>query len=529
MIEKAAKKIVGPRQDREPKHLSLGERLGLIGLIEEGMRQGSKRSAVAPDLFANLWELVATTVSGSKIDRLKPDEAPNGFHVLEINAETGENLGRLNMLYLRKPLPCYYLVYVEVALPYRNKGLGNRILRYFRDFLLEKSALGVLDNIIPKDDPTFDVYLKHAWVSIDEILDVVPEGTEDYMLFIPPRFQDRDISRSVLKLVHHLKRRRAAIDMKDNEAMVRQTIGEFRELYAALLTYFQKELDSGHSAPLMRFMFTRFVTKLIAFRRRISDLLGYTGGESLEQITLDPRVAALPVQSYAPHDLAGPTTLELDVDGLWPHLPQALRNDPSWGIENLPNYLRPSLVAWLVKNNRSHNTGLTVGDLMDLGFDPTRLKEIVIDGQEYIFERLQARQLPELMKKQEILHYLGGLLQGAMAVKAPIQTNPPILIISNRGHTYALRRKIPGIHWEEAVEQLLTAESLKAVNATVRFDRLIQATVRQAFETVSRQLKMKEQALRDNLVAFISWNLEDNRPRVVVDMTGNFFEGVWLA
>ena len=35
------------------------------------------------------------------------------------------------MLYLKKPIPCYYLVYVEVAAPYRNRGLGNRILTHF--------------------------------------------------------------------------------------------------------------------------------------------------------------------------------------------------------------------------------------------------------------------------------------------------------------------------------------------------------------------------------------------------------------
>jgi len=57
------------------------------------------------------------------------------------------------MLYLRKPIPCYYLVYVEVGGPFRRKGLGNRILEYFKDFLVEKSAIGILDNIIPKKSP----------------------------------------------------------------------------------------------------------------------------------------------------------------------------------------------------------------------------------------------------------------------------------------------------------------------------------------------------------------------------------------
>lgn len=115
----------------EKKSLGLNERLGLIGLIDEGMRAGSSKTPLIASLFNNLWDLVSETVSGSKIDRLKPEESRNGFRVIEINAESGENLGRLNMMYLKKPIPCYYLTYVEVAEPFRRKGLGNRILEIF--------------------------------------------------------------------------------------------------------------------------------------------------------------------------------------------------------------------------------------------------------------------------------------------------------------------------------------------------------------------------------------------------------------
>ena len=139
------------RLARDAHRLSLSERLGLISLIDEGMRIGSSKAPIVADLFNNLWTLVDATVSGSRIDRLKPNSGANLFRVLEINAETGENLGRLNMLYLNKPMPCYYLIYVEVAVPFRRKGLGNRIIEHFRDFLNEKSAIGILDNIIPKD------------------------------------------------------------------------------------------------------------------------------------------------------------------------------------------------------------------------------------------------------------------------------------------------------------------------------------------------------------------------------------------
>ncbi len=72
--------------------------------------------------------------------------------------------------------------------------------------------------------------------------------------------------------------------MHDNEDMVGRTIEEFRSIYEALVKLFSKELASGDSTPLLRFMFTRLTTKLIGFRRRISMLTGYTGGESLQQL-----------------------------------------------------------------------------------------------------------------------------------------------------------------------------------------------------------------------------------------------------
>ena len=193
------------------------------------------------------------------------------------------------MLYLNKPIPCYYLVYVEVAAPFRNKGLGNLVLRVFRDFLVQKAAVGILDNIIPGDDPTYDIYLKLNWKPIEHITQTPASPTDgQYMIFVPSGLAARDLKDPILKLLHHIKRKRPAIDMRDNELMVKRTIEEFKDLYSALLIYFEKEISTGQDSSLMRFMFTRFVTKLLGFRRRIGRLLGYTGGESLEQIVLSP-------------------------------------------------------------------------------------------------------------------------------------------------------------------------------------------------------------------------------------------------
>jgi hypothetical protein len=531
MKEATAKEITSHNTTTEEQRLGLNERLGLIGLIDEGMRTGSSGSPVMSDLFNDLWNLVNKTVSGAKIDRLKPEDSQNGFQIFEIKAETGETLGRLNMLYLKKPIPCYYLVYVEVSLPFRKKGLGNRVLEYFRDFLAQKSAVGILDNIIPGDDPTYDIYFRQAWEPVTEIIgEGISNSFANYMVYVPPRLQKRDLREPVMKLLQHLKRKRAAIDMRDNELMVQRTISEFKDLHAALVLYFEDEIQKETSTPLMRFMFTRFVTKLIAFRRRIGDLLGYTGGESMEQIVLAPEIATLPVQSYAPPEIDSKSSFVTGDRKLWPRLPEELRKHPARVIESLPNYSRPSLITWLEGLGKTRSHILKIGDLMDLGFDPTRLKEITIDGDKFIFERVQARQIQEIEKKRELLQYIASKKMAAFrANNAQIRLNPPLLTIRDRGNAYILRRKINGIHWEEAVEQLKTVPMLVKVNESTKCDRIIFATVSRANEIIAEQLGVTESDIPDPLTCFVSWDLKTNRPKLMVDFAGTFLESVWMA
>jgi hypothetical protein len=515
---------------REGRRLSLNERLALISLVDESTRDSSPNAAVVADLFTELGDLLESTVSGAKIDRLKSDRSGNGFKTLEINAETGENLGRLNMLYLKKPIPCYYLVYVEVAAPFRKKGLGNRILVAFRDFLVEKSAVGILDNIIPQDDPTYDIYFKHDWKPVEALTGTSGAGGDGiYLAFVPPALQGKDLKDPVLKLIHHLKRKRAAIDMRDNELMVKRTIDEFKDLYSALVTYFEVEMRRGKDDSFMRFMFTRFVTKLLGFRRRISELVGYTGGESLEQIVLDPEIRKLPVQSYVPRDLARNPSFVTGDRELWLHLPEAIKTNPARIIESLPNYRRPSLVSWMKFRNVSPDQVLTIGDLLDLGFDPTRLKQITIDGRDYIFERLQARMLERLEHAKEFMEDIALKAAGARIRNAALALNPPLLVIRDRGNAYVLRRKIEGIHWEEAVEQLQTSPALKSLNASMKIDKLVQSTVKKTQDWLRARITREEGSLLDNFSYFVSWQMEANQPKLVVDFSGTFLESIWIA
>ncbi|RJR31524.1 MAG: MBL fold metallo-hydrolase, partial [Desulfobacteraceae bacterium] len=274
------------------KGLNASEKLSLVRLIDEGMRLGLPGAPVMSDLFDDLWDLVDATVAGSRISRQKPESSDNGFHQIDITAETGESLGRLNMLYLKKPAPCYYLVYVEVAAPFRKKGLGNRIIKHFGEFLDRKSSLGILDNIIPSKDPTYEIYLKNSWLPVTDILGPgAAEEDTNYMVYVPPAHKGNGLRSELPRLLYHLKRKRAVIDARDNEVMVRRSLEEFKALYNTLYSYFGAEIETRQSPVYMRFMFTRFVTKFIAFRRRIGSLIGYTGGESAGQISLAPEIA----------------------------------------------------------------------------------------------------------------------------------------------------------------------------------------------------------------------------------------------
>jgi len=524
-VKKAPHHLLSEKADR----LSLNDRLALIGLIDEGIRAGASDSGIITDLFTELGNLVNATVSGARIDRLRSDNA-NGFKTLEIIADRGENLGRLNMLYLNKPIPCYYLVYVEVASPFRNKGLGNRILSAFSDFLMKRCVIGILDNIIPQEDPTYDIYRKLQWLP-GEAVTGIPHADDNsrYMVFIPPGLAGSDLRDPVRKAIHHIKRKRAAIDMRDNELMVQKTIEEFRDLYAALMTYFEKEIRSEAPSPVVRFMFTRFVTKLLGFRRRIGRLLGYTGGESLEQIILAPEVRAMPVQSYAPRELADKTHCLSGNGELWLELPETLKANPARMIEALPNYRRPSLVMWLESQGRPAGETLTIGDLMDLGFDPTRLKEISLGGREYIFERLQARMVPQAERKKELIERVMPDLEGVRVKNAGVRGNPPLLLIHDRGNAYVLRRKIDGIHWEEAMEQLQTAPELKGFNREISTDRIVLSTVHQVSQWLKERLGDQGEQAMDLFTFFVAWDIAANRPKVVVDFEGSYLETVWIA
>ncbi len=155
--------------------------------------------------------------------------------------------------------------------------------------------------------------------------------------------------------------------------------------------------------------------------------------------------------------------------------------------------------------------------------------KLTLDGEEFIFERIQAKQLPDLEKKKELLEHLISEIPGVRANNALLRPNPPLLVIRDRVNAYALRHKVSGIHWEEAVEQLQSSPRLKGMNTCMEIDRLIFITVRRANEMVVEHLGVDEKRLVNLLTWFVSWDLKNNQPKLTVDFSCTFVESVWIA
>src|SRR4030042_774477 len=196
--------------------------------------------------FTDLNKLIDLTVHGAKIQRFKPKDNRQPFQTLEIRTEEGESIGYLNMMYRKKFIPCYYLVYVEVMPSFRGLGLGDRILNAFMEFVRDKKAVGLLDNIIPPEEVTYEIYSKLGWRNVKEL---IGNGSSNewgnYMVFIPDCIQTHDLRNRVIKLLFTLDKKRPVIDMHDNEDMVKRTISEFRSVYRSLEELFDAEISSG--------------------------------------------------------------------------------------------------------------------------------------------------------------------------------------------------------------------------------------------------------------------------------------------
>jgi GNAT superfamily N-acetyltransferase len=502
-----------------------------LALINFTFYEQMKRLDVSSpyEAFMGLSELIDQTVRGTKIERFRPKEHRRRFDTLEIHTEEGETLGYLNMLYLKRSIPFYYLVYVEVMPAFRGLGLGNRIMAAFMEFLRNKKAVGLLDNIIPPEDPTYKIYTNLGWRALTEIIgDGGSDGLENYLVLIPDSVQSQDIKGDLIRILFSLKKKRPIIEMHDNEDMVKRTIAEFHNVYEGLLKLFREDLRSGISNTLMNFMFTRLATRLIGFHRRIETLIGYTGGESLEQLSFSDHVRRLSLQPYSLWRFG-----EED-GGMWGNeeilrsLPRELREDPTVYIESLPFYRRPYLYNWMSKTGLQPSRALSISDLLDFRFDPTRLREFHHQGVRYIFERVSPLFFASLIRKRAFLKKVQKSEPGLHFRGTIVLVNPIILIVRDRGNVYALRRQVEGVHSQEALDQLKTPH-LMALNSAVRVDRCILNVVKDIEASLKKQFHSRFKREIEDLAYFVPWDIEQNTPAIRVDISGISLDMVWIA
>jgi GNAT superfamily N-acetyltransferase len=493
--------------------------------------QPKELSSLFPhDVFEGLDELVNRTVHGTKIERLRPTERHQLFHTFEIHTEEGDVLGYLNMIYLRKPIPCYYLVYVEVLLPFRGRGLGQKILQTFRGFAERQGVVCLLDNIIPPDEPTYDIYTKLGWKSVEEVIGGrIVNGEGHYMVFVPASLRVPDLRGKLIKLLFKVRKRRPIIDMHDNEAMVKRAIMEFRSVYETLEHLFEIEISTKTSTPFMHFMFTKFVTKVLGFRRRIASLLGYTGGESMDQISISNQIKNLPIQSYSLWWAKEEKSEIRGEEEIIRHLPQGLKETPTLYIEDLPLYQRPYLSGWIERKGNGRSPRLKISELLELGFDPTKLKEFHHGGAEYIFERTSPRFLSSIEKKMRFFHKIAEHGSGVKFHHGSVQVNPPLVVLQDRGNVYILRRKVDGIHLEEGLDQLRTSPYLKEMNRAMGIDRLVITMIDEIKEWLWKVCEPGFHEEIEDLAFFVPWDLQKNIPKLMIDETGMSFHNVWVA
>jgi len=510
-------------------NVGLKEILSVIDMTLED--QPRDLAVLSPDaVLEGLDEWIDKTVHGAKIERFRPRKGHSPFHTLEIHTEGGDVLGYLNMVYLRKPIPCYYLVYVEILFPFRGRGLGQKILKAFREFTEDKGGVGVLDNIISPEDPTYGIYNKLGWKPIEDLTgESMVDGGGHYMVSVPVSIKAPDLREELIKLLLKIKKKRPIIDMHDNEAMVKRTISEFRSVYETLERLFEKELSTGSSNVLMKFTFTKFVTKVLGFQRRIASLLGYTGGESLEQISISERIRSLPIQPYSLWRSKEGRAEIWGEEEIVRTLPEELIKEPTRYIEDLPLYRRPYLSSWMDKEKEGRFLNLKIRDLLELTFDPTKLREFQHAGAEYIFERISPHFLPFIEKKRTVFLKIADGIETMRFHPTPVHINPPLAIFRDRGNGYILRRKLEGIHIEEGLDQLRTSPQLKDMNRTMEIDRMAVMTIRQVKERLRKAFDSSLCDLIEDLAFFISWDLQKNIPKLMVDVTTISMQTLWIA
>jgi hypothetical protein len=210
-------------------------------------------------------------------------------------------------------------------------------------------------------------------------------------------------------------------------------------------------------------------------------------------------------------------------------LPEELKKEPTTYIESLPLYRRPYLSSWADKEKEGRFVNLKIGDLLELTFDPTKLREFQWQGAEYIFERISPHFLPFIKRRREIFSKIADPVERMRFHPTSVRVNPPLAILRDRGNVYVLRAKVEGIHLEEGLDQLRSSGHLKEMNQIMGIDRLAVMTTNRIKERLRKMLEPDCAEETEDLAFFISWDLQKNIPKLMVDVTSISIQTLWIA
>ncbi|MGQ9648398.1 MAG: hypothetical protein ACUVWO_17905 [Thermodesulfobacteriota bacterium] len=89
-----------------------------------------------------------------------------------------------------------------------------------------------------------------------------------------------------------------------------------------------------------------------------------------------PKKNSQPFHTFEIHTEDGEEKAEIrgEKEIIW-NLPEKLKKEPTLFIERLPVYRRPYLISWMEKKGSNPSLNLQISDLLELGFDPTKLRE----------------------------------------------------------------------------------------------------------------------------------------------------------
>ena len=92
-----------------------------------------------------------------------------------------------------------------------------------------------------------------------------------------------------------------------------------------------------------------------------------------------------------------------------------------------------------------------------------------------------------------------------------------------------MRKKVEGVHSQEAFDQLKTSPRLREMNEAVGVDRTMVKTMNEIKKWLETRFRSRFKQEIEDLTYFLPWDIETNFPRVRVEVSGISLDTVWIA